>query len=988
MDLKKIVIALAALGYVGVVYAGDEQEEDKKKAAMQRVEVTGSSIKRINAETASPVQIIEAKQIENMGARTLLQVLDNLPAARPAQQDFRSMFTGSDGASQANLRGLGAQGTLILLNGRRLSFYGAPEGFQTQFVNIDAIPSAAIERMEVLTDGASAVYGSDAVAGVINVITKKSYRGIEAGLTWDSSSEVKSYGEKQANVVMGLGDLNEDGYNLFASLNLYRRDRIALEDTYLKRPAQFYLNNPNYVSNFRIKEGSAAGSLNPGTFFVFDKSANNKRYQQAVPGCTSMVSEAAGTRCVWNTLAYALDTGPTSERANLFVSARAKINADWQGFAELAYTDIDMRGENGPRAFNSGGGTANWYSRHTGTTLNTFSYPYLGPNNVYLANMSADLKSKMGGAAGLTYLMQDAKAHFGQRNTDASYRILGGVRGLLSEWEFESAFSIAGSHSTLYQTVNVNKDGFEKAFGPFTVDPITKRTYIADRPAYQFGVISENNAALLKAAYPTFDIQSWTKLITWDAKLEGSLFKMAGGDARAAWGVNLMRESFETPGNTDAANGKITQQGGSWFDGSRTVSALFAEAIFPFAKNLEVNTAARLDKYPNFAANLAPKLGVTYKPLDDVMLRSTYSHGFRAPNLAESGIGGVYAQRGGMRDTVRCDETNAMARLLMKSVNQAEQDLGKSLLNSNCSINIGGLTPPNPHLQPEKAKIATLGAVFQVAKQVDFSADYWMVLRRDEIIRQDFSQVYDQAVEKYGPSLIGAPNAVRAPITDFDKATMAAVTAMCANPANAAPCAAGVPKYSVGILAGLTNRYLNRGRTLIDGFDLDARARFDLGHFGKLQLGSSATIMNRNAYNYDDGEGYSQNYVGYYGNPQWRANLNADWRYADIVTSVFVNYTGGSKWAYDKHDEENNNATSCTAADVAVEPRHCSGAPAYKTVNLSVNWTPSKNLRLGLTVKNALNTQPFYDPNGWEGYNHALNLFGRVVSLSAHYKFK
>ncbi|MFZ6800814.1 TonB-dependent receptor plug domain-containing protein [Undibacterium sp. Di24W] len=991
MKLKKIVIALTAVGCASITGAyaqevQDKQEKDKLEK-IQRVEVTGSSIKRVNAETASPVQIIDFKQIENMGARTLLQVLDNLPAARPAQQDFRSMFTGSDGASQANLRGLGAQGTLILLNGRRLSFYGAPEGFQTQFVNIDAIPAAAIERMEVLTDGASAVYGSDAVAGVINIITKKSYNGLQASATFDSSRDVKSYGERQASALFGFGDLSQDKYNIYGSVNLYKRDRIALEDTYLKRPDQFYKNNPSFISNFRITEGSQPGQLNPGTLFVFDKNGNNKRYQQAAAGCSTFVTEGAGTRCVWNTLPYSLDTGPKSDRATLFVSGRVQLANDWEGFGEVAYTDIDMRGENGPRSFNSGGGTANWYSRNTGTTLNTFSYPYLGPNNVYLKNMSADLKAKMGGAAGLTYLMQDAKGHFGQQNTDKTYRAMAGVRGSLGQWDFESALAVAGSHSTLYQTVNVNKDGFEKAFGPFTVDPVTKRTYIADNPAYQFGVISDKNAELLRQAYPTFDIQSWTKLVTWDAKLEGSLFKMPAGDARAAFGVNLMREEFETPGNKDAADGKITQQGGSWFDGSRTIAAVFGEAIFPLAKNLEVNTAARIDKYPNFAANFAPKIGVSYRPINDLLVRSTYSQGFRAPNLAESGIGGVYAQRGGMRDTVRCDETNAIAKLLIKSVTTTDQDLGKTLLNSNCSINIGGLTPPNPNLQPEKAKISTLGLVYQASKQFDISADYWFVYRRNEIVRQDFTEVYDQAVEKYGPALIGAPNAVRAPITDFDKANMAAVASMCANAANAAACAGGVPKYSVGILAGLTNKYMNRGRTMIDGFDIDAHARFNLGTYGKLNFGSSATIMNRNAYNGDDGSGFSQNYVGYYGNPKLRANFNVDWQYGDFTSSVFVNYTGSSKWAYDKNDEEHNNPQSCTAADVAVAPNNCGGAPAYKTVNLGLGWTPVKDLRLGLNIKNILNTKPFYDPNGWEGYNHGLNLFGRVISVSASYKF-
>ena len=269
MKLKTLIAALAAAGMASSALAAGQvddntaSKDEGKPEKMARVEVTGSSLKRINAETASPVQVVDAKQIENMGARTLMQVLDNLPAARPAQQDFRSMFTGSDGGSQANLRGLGAQGTLVLLNGRRLSFYGAPSGFQTMFVNIDAIPAAAIERMEILTDGASAVYGSDAVAGVINVITKKNYQGLEARASYDTSAEVKSYGEKQGSLLFGTGDLAEDGYNIYGSVNVYQRDRISLADTYDKRPDYFYVNNPNFISNFRIGTGSEPGVLNP-----------------------------------------------------------------------------------------------------------------------------------------------------------------------------------------------------------------------------------------------------------------------------------------------------------------------------------------------------------------------------------------------------------------------------------------------------------------------------------------------------------------------------------------------------------------------------------------------------------------------------------------------------------------------------------------------------------------------------------------------------
>ncbi|MFN4115980.1 MAG: TonB-dependent receptor plug domain-containing protein [Inhella sp.] len=982
------VAAHAAQAQTPASDADEKKKDAKPEQRLERVEVTGSSLKRISVETASPVQIISKEIIESMGARTLMQVLDNLPAARPAQQDFRSMFTGTDGASQANLRGLGAHGTLVLLNGRRLSYYGAPAGFMKQFVNIDAIPAAAIERMEVLTDGASAVYGSDAIAGVINIITKKSFTGLELRASTDRSQEVGAYGEHQAALLYGFGDYDRDGFNVYASVNAYKRDRVKLEDTYDKRPAHFYVNNPAYITNFRLGSGSKPGELNRGTLFVFDAAAGNARTQRAVNGCTTTVTEASGTRCVWETLHYALDTVPSSERINLFVNGRLNLGGGWEGFAQASYSDIDMQGENGPRAFNSGT-TITWYSRNTGTQLNRFVYPFLSPNHPYVkANLAPDMVAKMGGAAGLQYLMQDiATEHFGQRNTDKNYRVVAGLRGTLFDgWDFEGALALAGSDSTLFQTVNINTEGFAKAFGPITVDPVSGRSVIADNAAYKFGEISAANAQLLREAFPTFDIKSWTRLSSLDAKLEGTLMQLPAGELRTAFGLSLMRESFDTPGNKDAADGRITQQGGSWFDGGRTVAAVFGEALVPISKTLEANVAARIDKYPNFDANLAPKLGLKWRTMPQLLLRSTYSEGFRAPSLAESGEGGVFAQIGGQRDPVRCDEMNAIANLLLKSATATDVTLGRSLLNSNCSLTVGGRTPPNPDLKPEKAKIATFGVVLEPARDVSVSLDYWFVQRRNEIIRQDTGERLQQLIEQFGPGLQGTDLALRNPITDTDQAHMAAVAAMCADPANAAACPATLPRFSVGTLAGLVTQYINRGRTLLDGFDIDARSRHRLGDWGSLNLGASLTIRNRETYNSDTGWGYGENYVGSYGSPKYRGTLSAAWNLGQFTTSLFMNWTGSTSWRYGEWDTTNT-PENCKAASVSLPADLCSGTPSWATFNLGLNWRPSKQLALGLNIKNITNKMPYYDPNGWEGYNHSLNLYGRQFALSAVYKF-
>ena len=566
--------------------------------------------------------------------------------------------------------------------------------------------------------------------------------------------------------------------------------------------------------------------------------------------------------------------------------------------------------------------STSWFSRNTGTTVNQFLYPYLGPNNEY-NHASPELKALMGGVVGLNYLLQDVGAnHFGQRNTDQSYRVVAGLRGDVGDWNWETAFATAGSHSVTYQTTNVNLAGFEKAFGPYSVDPGTGRVIISDHPAYKFGEYSEANAALIREAFPTFDIQSWTRLHTLDGKIEGPLFQMPAGEVRAAFGFNASRETFYTPGNPDAANGLITQQGGSWFDGKRNTYALFAETVAPLTEKLELDAALRVDKYPDFSANLAPKVGLKYQMFDQLMLRGTYSTGFRAPSLAESGNGGVFAQLGGYRDEVRCNETNAIANLLLQSQRGGDVDLGKTLLNSDCSRTVARMTQPNPELKPEKAKITTLGFVYEPTAWLSVSADYWFIYRTNEIVAPDYTRDEDII------------SSTRSPITEADRANQAALAAMCADPASGVSCPGTLPGYSTGNVASVVGQYKNRGKTLIDGFDIDARSRFSLGEWGNLNIGVAATIANRNRSYLDDESGwYYGDLVGYYNNPRLRATLNADWSYKQVTTSMFINYVGGTKWALQQIDEEDNNPQTCTAGYLPVEQSKCDGAPSWWTAD-------------------------------------------------------
>ena len=196
----------------------------------QRVEVTGSRIKRIDAEGANPVQVISRKEIERTGASTINDVLQSIPGAGAGLDDrFTNGF--APGGGSVNLRGLGINSTLVLINGRRVATYpfaqqiGTPQGFQ----DLNSIPLAAVDRIEVLKDGASAVYGADAVAGVINVILRQDYRGLEVGAGYGRSA--KRDGDlPTANLTWGTGDLGTDRYNILVGLNLSKRSEILSKD--------------------------------------------------------------------------------------------------------------------------------------------------------------------------------------------------------------------------------------------------------------------------------------------------------------------------------------------------------------------------------------------------------------------------------------------------------------------------------------------------------------------------------------------------------------------------------------------------------------------------------------------------------------------------------------------------------------------------------------------------------------------------------------
>jgi iron complex outermembrane receptor protein len=210
---------------LSVIATGAAAQQTQK---VEKIEVTGSNIKRLDMETVAPVEIITRDQIERTGLPTVAEVIRNVPAAMSGS--FNESFSNSfaPGASGVSLRGLGQKTTLVLINGRRTAGYGFAQNLQDTFVDLNSIPTSAVERIEILKDGASAIYGSDAIAGVVNIILRKDFKGLELNV---SGGYAEGDWDTRLSGTWGMGDLAKDRWNVFGVVDYYKRDELLQADT-------------------------------------------------------------------------------------------------------------------------------------------------------------------------------------------------------------------------------------------------------------------------------------------------------------------------------------------------------------------------------------------------------------------------------------------------------------------------------------------------------------------------------------------------------------------------------------------------------------------------------------------------------------------------------------------------------------------------------------------------------------------------------------
>ena len=638
---------------------------------VEKIEVTGSNIKRVDAETASPITVISAEDIRRAGSTTVAELLRDLPIANAGSlNDIATSASFAIGSSSISLRGLGAQATLVLLNGRRLASYGLSNGGQVQFVNLDTLPLAAIERIEILKDGASAIYGSEAMAGVINIILRKDYKGAEVGGTY-STNERDLFRSYRYTGTAGIGDRARDKFNLMVNFEHYNRDLVRFRESegFLTRTEYqvFYgtgtsLSSNSYPGNYR----RITGTPFPGSSLP-------------APGCTGQIS---GTTCLFDQYAD-ISIIPGAERNTGFLSGTWDITPNLTLFGEASLSRNKTHFTSAPQLLNEAG-TA-WFNIQTlGLNSLALIFPVGNPNNPYSVPV------------GFRHRFVELGTSNRDVKTDAD-RYLVGVKGTAFSWDWESALLYMKSDTTVDYTGLIRANALRTALANGT---------------YNFLNPTANSPALLASVSPSIQNVGDSSMSMLDIKGSRELMQLRGGALSIALGAEYRKEKLNTAPDTLFQNAEIVGFGAASASGDRHVTSAYAELAAPITTAIETQLAIRHDKYSDYGSSTTPKVGVKWKVLPILALRGTYAEGFRAPSLPEVSQSLAAGFYNGFADVRRCPTTHATA---------------------DCQGSVPVLFGANPGLKAEESKSFTLGAIFEPWRETSLAVDAYRIRRNNEI---------------------------------------------------------------------------------------------------------------------------------------------------------------------------------------------------------------------------------------------------------------
>ncbi|GAB2891938.1 TonB-dependent receptor [Microbulbifer echini] len=770
--LASAILAAAATTTPQALFAAEE-------GAIEEITVVGSRISRNSEfENATPVQVMDRESIEKSGYTNLQQLFEKHPAAGNGTFSTRgnNQDSTANGAAAVSLRGMGADATLVLINGKRVAISAFAESISTNFVDINSIPLAAVERVEILKDGASAIYGSDAVAGVVNLVLRKDFEGTEVSMDFGSAED---YSERSFSAVWGI---NGENSNFTVILDHSANSRLTSSER--------GLDTPNLKSRGGNDNRSSRGF--PGSFTLSDGTT------VADPSCPE--ERVDGGVCLYNYGPWNLLT-PESERTGLLMLGRSQLNESIEFFSEIGIQHNTSVAQGAP------------------TPLDEKAGLYVladHPNNPFGEDVDI-----------YRFRTVDAGARQWDIETD-NLRGVFGLRGSIAEWDWEA--SVQRSRSESKQTGNqsqgwVRTDLLQQEINAGRYNP--------------FGGV-QNPDSIIDAITTNLVRQGKSEFTGYDFTISGDLVDTRNGTIAMATGIEYREEKVSDKPDDQFLRGLIFGTESVFAKASRDITSAYVEFAFPLPANFELSLAGRYDDYSDFGDTTNPMASLLWTANDMLSLRASWGTGFRAPSLAQVGLGPSQKSLF-IEDTYGCADNITFCS------------------STDYTVVFTG----NADLEPEESESFNIGAVFEPLEGLQLSLDYWNIVQENKIEAEPAKYLYD----KY----CGSQESVICDRADPLK-----------------------PEHSLGPIQDIYGTYLNIGEQDVSGIDLTAvysglslaggelGLRLDysyLAEFERVGLGSTEDPI-------------TEDLAGEYEYPQHRWTATADWSLNNFGFSAGVNYIG------------------------------------------------------------------------------------------------
>lgn len=711
-DETKVVVSILSLSLTAGMWPGlaaAVAATDESNGPVEEVVITGTSIKRINAETALPVQVLKQEDIARTGASTAEELIRQISSVDSAGGVSATQASGAVTGAIAtiSLRGLTSARTLVLINGRRSAVYGGgPNNANGSSVDISSIPISMIERVEILKDGASAIYGSDAIAGVVNFILRQNFQGLEATAEGGTPTHAGGGTQEKASLLGGTGDLKQDRYNVTLGLNFEHSS--ALMGSHRDFATRY---SPGYGNDVTSSFAFPANVALPG------KGTRNPGFPNCGPDSISDANFP--NQCRFDNSPFD-SLKPEYRKLNVNLTGGFALTDASKLYGEAGFSQVKTTTtvQPVPLSYQNPLLASNPYDAFLANLLAT-QYPtyknpavvpgtgafLLPPTSPYYPTAFATANGVNGQPLNLIY-RDFANGPRNTLDTANTTRVVGGLKGTAGGWDYDT--------SVLYTEVRV-KDDLESGYA----------LYSQIMPLLDSGVINPfgpttDPAALAAAKATEFvgqDFSTRTSLASLNGTASRRLVTLPAGPLAGAVGVELRRETFDYKPAAAIQSGDIAGQGGNTLpeSASRTVESGFLEFNAPLLTGLEADVAVRYDRYQNIGSTVNPKASLRWQPKSWLLVRGAAGTGFRAPSLTDLYAAQARSVTGnGTRDPIQCAVFDSN--------------------NPSCSFQFTTITGGNPNLTPEKSHTFTLGTVLEPVRNLTVDVDSFWIYLKNQIV--------------------------------------------------------------------------------------------------------------------------------------------------------------------------------------------------------------------------------------------------------------